>query len=168
MVSKPPFMATRKKLKASDEELEAFYDSLKAFCLNLPYDDALVSKQNANYERIARICQLFAALKNTKVLNKEKLIDSKAMIYTSNHVGSFDQFYIPLALGLDPIFYLVKKKVTSWPIRWNLIYKPTGAVVVDTNSVSSWLEAKTKLLQLLFNGNKVFIMVREADVEKAI
>jgi 1-acyl-sn-glycerol-3-phosphate acyltransferase len=52
---------------------------------------------------------------------------------------------------------LVKKKVTTWPIRWNLIYKPTGVVVVEHDSMNSWKQAKTEIIQYLLHGHNVFI-----------
>ena len=62
-----------------------------------------------------------------------------------------------MLLKNTPIHYLVKKKVTTWLIRWRLLYKPTGAVVIDTNSVASWKTAKEKLIQHLLNESSVFM-----------
>ena len=156
---KPPFLSKKKKLLITDEELDAFYTLLrKYYHLSHPYDRKKVASEEACYRAIARLSHLFANLKRATVLNEDRVIPRQSTIYTSNHIGSFDQFYIAKALGYTtPLHYLVKQKVTRWPIRWNLIYKPTGVVVVDTASISSWKQAKAKLIQYLLNGGNVFI-----------
>jgi 1-acyl-sn-glycerol-3-phosphate acyltransferase len=51
----------------------------------------------------------------------------------------------------------VKDKVIKWLVRWHLIYKPTGVAVVELDNFKSWNNAKSKLIQYLLNGSKVFI-----------
>jgi len=155
--NKAPFMTAKKKQSATDEEIETFYSTLREYYLNLPYDRTKVALEELNYRDIARISAFIATLKRTKVLNKERIISQKSAIYTSNHIGSYDQFYIPKLLKKIPLHYLVKDKVTKWPVRWNLVYKPTGVVVVDTTNLSSWLKAKTVLTQYLLHGGSVFM-----------
>jgi hypothetical protein len=55
------------------------------------------------------------------------------------------------------LHYLVKKKTTTWLVRWNLIYKPTGVVVIDQENIAGWQQAKTKLIQYLLYGGSVFV-----------
>ena len=94
----------------------------------------------------------------TKVLHEELLPpQEEGVIFVSNHIGSYDQFFIAAALGLRPVHYLVNQKVTTWPVRWNFIYKPSGAVVVNQQSLRSWKNAKAQLVQLLLHGHDVFI-----------
>ena len=155
--SKPPFMASSKKAVASDKELEVYYMKLRDYYSNLPFDKVQVAREQNYYQKVARITRFFARLKGTKILHKERIHDNPAMIYTANHIGSYDQFYISSVLAQSPLHYLVKDKVTTWPIRWNLIYKPTGVVVVEAGNLKSWNQAKAKLIQYLLHGNKVFI-----------
>jgi 1-acyl-sn-glycerol-3-phosphate acyltransferase len=156
---KPPTMLSKKRMTSSDEELTDFYTKLRDYHMNLEYDSERVARTQKYYKVVARICRFLSRMKRTGVLNVDKIITdtSMPMIYTSNHIGSFDQFYIPSLLGDMPLHYLVKNKVTSWPVRWNLIYKPTGVVVIDTENLRSWSYARAKLIQYLLHGNNVFI-----------
>ena len=156
-ISKPLFMPSRKKLSVSDEELAGFYSTLRDYYTSLPFDADKAERQGECYKRLAQICRVFAKLKSITVLHKERIAETQPLIYTANHIGSYDQFYIPSLLGITPIHYLVKKKVSQWPIRWNLIYKPTGAIVVDLDSMSSWQQAKAHIAQYLQHGKRVFI-----------
>jgi 1-acyl-sn-glycerol-3-phosphate acyltransferase len=155
--SKPPFMPSKKKLTVSDEELEAFYYSLREYYTRLPYDEKKVKLEEVCYRDFARLSRIFATLKRMTILHRENISKNQPMIYTANHIGSYDQFYIAKVLGNLPLHYLVKKKVTTWPVRWHLVYKQTGVVVVDPESMTSWQQAKAKLLQYLLNGSNVFI-----------
>lgn len=148
--------STQKRL-SSDEALERLYKSLRDQYLKLQFDPILVKKQEYYYKILAQGCRIFAKLKGIKILHKERIADNKPLIFTSNHIGSYDQFFIPALLGTTPIHYLVKKKVTTWPVRWNLLYKPTGAIVVDLDSMSSWKQAKARIAQYVLYGKRVFI-----------
>jgi len=152
-----PFMPSKKKAVASSESLKAFYKDLHDFYLSLPYDKNKVMVEETRYRRIANLAMLFARLKGTKALHEERIYNDQTLIYTANHIGSFDQFYLTTVLESTPIHYLVKKKVTKWIIRWRFLYKPTGVVIIDTDSASSWKKAKEKLIQYLLNGSSVFI-----------
>jgi len=122
-----------------------------------PFDGLQATKEQNYYQKMAKISRFYARLKRTKVLHKERINDESATIYTANHIGSYDQFFISLLLDKTPLHYLVKDKVTTWPLRWNLIYKPTGVVVVASGKPGSWEQAKEKLVQYLRHGNSAFI-----------
>jgi len=154
---KAPFMTSKKKLSVTEEELDFFYNELCRYYIELPYDTERIVEHERNYLRLARMSCVFASLKGTTVLHKDRLKSSQAMIYTSNHVGSYDQFFIPIALGDTALHYLVKDKVAKWPIRWNLLYKPTGVVLVEPKNLKSWNCAKAELIQYILHGSKVFI-----------
>jgi len=154
---KAPFMASKKKLSVADDELDMFYNELRRFYTELPYDHERTVKHERNYKRFARISCFLASIKRVTVLHKDRLKSSQAMIYTSNHVGSYDQFFMPSALGEASLHYLVKDKVAKWPIRWNFLYKPTGVVLVESGNLKSWSYAKAELMQYLLHGSKVFI-----------
>jgi len=149
-------MPSSKKLTATDHELDRFYHGLREYYKALPHDGDATLKQEDAYRRISRVTSLLPKLKCTKVLHPER-ISTEPMIYTANHIGSFDQFHIQSALGDVPLHYLVNDKVPQWPIRWNIIYKPTGAVVVERGSTKSWEQARTKLMQYILHGSKVFV-----------
>jgi len=155
--NRPPFMPSRKRLSASDEELASFYKSLREYYASTSFDVDKAERQGKYYKRVAQICRIFAKLKGVTVLHGKRATDKNPLIYTANHIGSYDQFYIPSLLGIEPMHYLVKKKVAEWPIRWNLIYKPTGAIVVDLDSMSSWQQAKAIIARYLQLGKRVFI-----------
>ena len=156
-IIKAPFMASKKKQLMSDEELDSFYEKLREYYLDLPYDRTKVALEELNYRDISKPFRFFANFKKTVVLNANRIKTKQPTIYTSNHIGSYDQFYITKLLVNTPLHYLVKTKVTNWLVRWNLVYKPTGVVVVDTNSISSWQQAKARLIQYLLHGGNVFI-----------
>ncbi|MCL2188933.1 MAG: 1-acyl-sn-glycerol-3-phosphate acyltransferase [Defluviitaleaceae bacterium] len=154
---RPPTLPPRQRLTVSDEELTDFYLKLREYYINLDFDNERVAKEQKYYRGIANASILFSRLKRTVVLHKEKIKLDTPMIYTANHIGSFDHFYVPSLVGNIPLHYLVKDKVTQWPIRWNLIYKPTGVVVVDISNFRSWTYAKAKLIQYLLHGRNIFI-----------
>ena len=155
--TKPPFLPSRKRKTVSDSELESFYSALREYYLGLPYNNERIIRYEHNYQGIARIACVFTSMKGITVLHKDRLESSQAMIYTSNHVGSYDQFFVPAALGKTALHYLVKNKVSKWYVRWNLLYKPTGVVLVEPENMKSWNYAKAELMQYILHDSKVFI-----------
>ena len=155
--AKLPFLSEKRRRTASDEELVHYYQQVTDYYINLPFDKAENAKQERYYQMVAGFSRILNALKKTKVIYSSDLPKQQGLIYVSNHIGSYDQFLLASALGNRPLHYLVKDKVTTWPIRWNLIYKPTGVVIVDQKSISSWKHAKEQLVQYLYQGYNVFI-----------
>lgn len=154
---KLPFLSEKKRAAASNEEIAQYYQQVTDYYMNLPFDKTENAKRERYYQVEARLFRTLSALKGTKVIHTTTLPEQQGIIFISNHIGSFDQFVLMSALGVRPLHYLVKEKVTTWPIRWNLIYKPTGIVVVDQKSISSWEHAKEQLVQYLYQGHNVFI-----------
>lgn len=158
MPGKSPFLSDRKRAMISEEELEAHCQAVRSYYLDLPFCREQVEKGENYYQWMARFFTPLNFLKMTMVLHGENLPSSGGgVIFVSNHIGSYDQFFLAAALGLRPVHYLVKQKVTTWPIRWNLIYRPSGAVVVDQQSLQSWKNAMTELVQLLVHGHDILI-----------
>jgi len=154
---KVPYISQNKKKNLSDEQLNEFYNEIREFYLNIPFDNRQAYKEEANYLKLSRILRLLPEFKKATVLNQERLPKGNGYIFVSNHIGPYDQFYALKALSEIPLHFLIKEKVTTWPIRYNLIYKPTGVVVINPESIKSWKEAKKKLIQYVLHGRNIYI-----------
>lgn len=158
MSDKLPFLSERKRALISEEELEMYCQAVRSYYLDLPFHKEQVEKGENYYQWMARFFAPLNVFKRTMVLHVGNLPSREAgAIFVSNHIGSYDQFFLAAAFGLRPVHYLVNQKVTTWPIRWNLIYRPSGAVVVNQQSLQSWKNAMTELVQLLLHGHDILI-----------
>jgi len=154
--NRPPHISSVDKKRKSDKELAALYEQVIRYYRTLPFDEKKAAKEDRFYRRLVGPNRIFMALKRTVALRQELLPDDLNGIYVANHIGSFDQFYIGEVLR-GPVRYLVNEKIPTWPIRWHLLYKPSGVVVVDQKSLSSWRQAKTFLNQYVMQGRSTFI-----------
>ena len=168
MMGRCPYLSKRKRLAASEEELSLFNDKVKAYYSNLPFDVSETDKAERYYRFVAKIVRTIAFLKGVTVLNAARVEETDARIFTANHIGSFDQFYIPSLLGLRPLHYLVKSKVMNWKIRWHCVYKPTGVIVVSPGSLSSWQKAKEEIAKLHVENRNIFIFAEGTRGGKTI
>jgi len=141
----------------SDDDLSNRYKNLKKYYLSLPYNIKKVKISEKIYKLYAVFFYFISFLKRVRVIGKDKVPNENGIIFVCNHIGSLDQFYIPRLLGLRPLHYLVKEKVKSWFIRWNLIYKSSGVIIVNQESIESWLNAKYEIIKLLLHKKDVFI-----------
>jgi 1-acyl-sn-glycerol-3-phosphate acyltransferase len=152
-------ISNKKKQSMTDEELGQYYDNLRQYYFCLPFDKEKVKKSSKKYRQFSMFCNLFSIAKRAKYLNKELLLNERGLIFVSNHIGSYDQFYIDRLLRQHKYspHYLVKEKVKCFFIRWNLIYKHVGVIVVNQESIKSWQSAKEEIIKYLLNGRSVFI-----------
>ena len=158
MSSKLPFLLEGKRAVISEDELEMHCQAVRSYYLDLPFHKKQVKKGENYYRWMARFFAPLNIFKRTIVLYSGTLpFRETGIIFVSNHIGSYDQFFLTAALGPRPVHYLVNQKVTTWPIRWNLIYRPSGAIVVNQQSLQSWKNAKTELVQLLLHGHNILI-----------
>ncbi|MCL2603345.1 MAG: 1-acyl-sn-glycerol-3-phosphate acyltransferase [Defluviitaleaceae bacterium] len=143
----------------TDEELGQYYSNMRQHYLSLPFDVKSTEKAEKHYRFFSRIFNLIAIIKRTKMLKEEFLPNEEGLIFVSNHIGSYDQFYIDRLIrkyNYSP-HYLVKEKVMKFFLRWNLIYKHVGVVVVNQESIKSWQSAEKKLIKYLLHKKSVFI-----------
>ena len=140
-------------------EIEEYYNDLRRYYLSLPFNWKKVKTEERHYRSFSFLFNIFAVMRRTVVLNREELTDENGVIFVSNHIGSYDQFYIARLLKKKRLIphYLVKEKVISFFFRWNFIYKHTGVVVVNQKSIKSWQDAKQELAKYLLHKRNVFI-----------
>jgi len=154
--NRPPHISSGDKKRKSDEELAQLYGQVIQYYQTLPFDEEKAAKEDRFYRRLVGPNRVIMTLKRTKVLRQDLLSGNASGIYVANHIGSFDQFYIGKVLT-GPTRYLVNEKIPTWPIRWRLLYKPSGVVVVNQHSLSSWRQAKATLNQYVMHGRNTFI-----------
>jgi len=148
-----------KKLSMTDKELEQYYNNLRQHYLSLPFDEKAIEKSENNFRIFTIFFNLLAIIKRVKILNEELIPNEKGLIFVSNHIGSYDQFYINRLLlkhGYTP-HYLVNDKVTKFFFRWNFVFKHVGVVVVNQDSLKSWQWAEEEIIKYLLYGKSVFI-----------
>ncbi len=157
MSKRAPYLSSKKRETISDEELMKYYDELREYYEQLPFDEKAVAKEEKYCYFLSQFFSFISHLKRIEILNADKLPNENGLICVSNHIGSFDQFFLTSVLKDFRPHYLVKDKVTTWPFRWNVLYKPTGVVVVNQSSMGSWLAAKEKLNNYLYKNRNIFI-----------
>lgn len=149
-------LSKEEKEKLSIEEKNHYFDELKNYYENLPYDEEESKKLESNYVKCLKVgLPLFKLAYKPMVINKENVPKENGVIYVSNHLGSLDQFPIMTAIGNSPTHYLAAS--TLLPLKRGLLYRKTGCIFVDRNDTNSRCDSKEKLAQYVLKGSNVFM-----------
>ena len=149
-------LSKEEKEKLSIEEKNHYFDELKNYYENLPYDEEENKKLESNYVKCLKVgLPLFKLAYKPMVINKENVPKENGVIYVSNHLGSLDQFPIMTAIGNSPTHYLAAS--TLLPLKRGLLYRKTGCIFVDRNDTNSRCDSKEKLAQYVLKGSNVFM-----------
>lgn len=139
----------------SEADMLTYYQQLKNYYLNLPFDDALSSKKRNQCLKLLKILQpIFNKFYQPSSLNENCLSDYHGVIFAANHLHAFD----PLMLTSPGIvdFTLLAKDELLTQVVGNL-FKYIGAVFVDNNDPYSKQISKNELIKTILHGYNVMM-----------
>lgn len=143
------------RCKLSPLEQNIYMRNYKKYLLNKKFDREQNERFDFKYKLFHNI-GMFAMLFNfVKVKGKENIPYQKGMIFASNHLDSYDQFYISKALGCRAIRGLAASSIEN-TFRGR-IFKSLGIKFVDRNDEKSKKEAEEDLCCDLVNENDILI-----------
>lgn len=140
----------------STQEKIEYYENLKKYYMQLPYDYEEIKKLERNYKICYNVgMPIFNLLYKPVVINQELIPEGNGYIFVSNHLGSLDQFPIMSAIGNRPIHFMAAS--TLYNLKRGILYRNTGSIFVDRESSDS-KQAVTQLMnQILVNDGNIFI-----------
>lgn len=143
--------------KMSLEEKRKYFNDLKMYLSNLPFEKEKNDKTEKNYKTLCKIgLPIFNSKFHPTVFNAEKIPDENGVLYVANHNNYYDQFPIISALGCDkPVHFLTATKMLN--MKRGIIYLKTGAVSVDRENSADRENASDEVKKIILNGGNVFI-----------
>lgn len=143
--------------KLNNDEKIKYYEDLKKYYMNLPYDYKKMEKMEKKYKFYVKLgIPFFKLLYKPIIFNKEFIPKNGNCIFVSNHLGSFDQFPIMAAIEDNrPIHFMVAS--TLLDLKRGKLYEKTGSIFVDRENPSSRHEAKELMKQILVNDGNIFM-----------
>lgn len=144
--------------KLSKEDLIKYYENLRDYYRNIPFEDKDLKKQERNYVISNKIgMPVFNMIFKPNIICKDKVPkDNESYIFVSNHLGSLDQFPIISSIGNDrPIHFLTSSTLLG--LKRAILYKATGSIFIDREDPESRLKSKEKMNQILINGGNIFL-----------
>lgn len=143
--------------KMSTEQRIMYFERLKEYYSDLPFDDIKYQKTEKNYRILSRVgLAIYNRFAKPEVFNRELVPDDEGILFISNHNNYYDQFPIISAIGDHrPIHFLTATKMLQ--MRRGTIYLKTGAISVDREDADDREFAKDEINKLLAHKRNVFI-----------
>lgn len=141
----------------TNEEKKVYFQKMKEYYKNLPYDEELYQKTEKTYQLASKFgIPIFNLLYPPTVFNRELLPDENGLLFVSNHNNYYDQFPIISAIGDHrPIHFLTATKMLKLKRGW--IYLKTGAISIDRENEQDRHFAKDEVIKILSHDSNVFI-----------
>lgn len=141
----------------SNEEKIRYYEKLKEYYLNLPFDEQKYFETEKNYQLLSKFgIPVYNIIGKPTVFNRELLPNEDGLLFVANHNNYYDQFPIISAIGDHrPIHFLTATKMLN--MKRGAIYLKTGAISVDREDKDDREFAKDQVTKLLVHGKNVFI-----------
>lgn len=146
---------SNQKSKLDKESLINYYEKMREYYLNLPYDEKTAETNKKNCLKVLNILRfIFNRVYNPINLSNNKLTDYHGVIFASNHLHAFD----PLALinaGITDFRLLAKEELQEQKI--GKLFEYIGSIFVDNTSLYSKQISKNELIKTVLHGNNVMM-----------
>lgn len=159
------FQNPRYFIKLSHEEVDSmersekleYFENLKEYYKNLPYDKIKHDKCEKNYQKVSKIgLPFYNMMYPPTVFNRELVPNENGLLFVANHNNYYDQFPIISALGDNrPIHFLTATKMLN--MKRGNIYLKTGAISIDREDKDDRDFAKDAVTKILSHNSNVFI-----------
>ena len=143
--------------KMSHDEQIDYYNRLREYIKNLPFDEKNHSEKEKNYVKLCKTTSpIFKLLFNPKAFNRNLVPNENGILFVANHNNYYDQFPIITALGDNrPIHFLTATKMLK--MKRGKVYINTGAISVDREDAHDRENSSLEVKKLLLNKKNVFI-----------
>ena len=145
----------KERQKLTSLELQNYLRNYKKYLKQQPYDAEANKKFDRNFNLFHTLGMFPMLFKKIKVEGKENIPYQSGLIFASNHLDSYDQFFISKAIGKRPLRGLAATTIKD-TFRGKLFQK-SGIAFVDRTDEDSKKKAEEKLCIDLVNDNDILI-----------
>lgn len=141
----------------TNEEKIQYFNNLREYYKNLPYDEIKYNSGEKNYSIVSKIgVPIYNLLYKPTVFNRELVPSENGLLFVANHNNYYDQFPIISAIGDNrPIHFLTATKMLN--MKRGAIYLKTGAVSIDREDANDREFAKDEVIKIISNNSNAFI-----------
>lgn len=144
-----------KKNLTQDEYCE-YIRKNKQYLKNIKINEEALEKNQKNFKIFySLLSPVMFAIFRPKVIGKENIPYQGGVIFTSNHLNSFDQFLIQLAVGNRPLIGLAASSIRN-TMRGRMFAK-TGAIFVDRKDPENRSNSEEQLGAHLLHGEDILL-----------
>lgn len=145
----------KERQKLTPFELQNYLRNYKKYLKQQPYNVEANKQFDRNFKLFHTLGMIPMLFKKIKVEGKDLVPYQDGLIFASNHLDSYDQFFISKALGNRPLRGLAATTIKD-TFRGKLFQK-AGVTFVDRIDEESKKRAEEKLCVDLVNNNNILI-----------
>ena len=145
----------KERQKLTPYELRNYLRNYKKYLKQQPYNVETNKQFDRNFKLFRTLGMLPMIFTKIKVEGKENIPYQDGLIFASNHLDSYDQFFISKALGNRPLRGLAATTIKD-TFRGKLFQK-SGVTFVDRTDAEDKKMAEEKLCIDLVNDNNILI-----------
>jgi len=150
-------LSGEERQKLDKGEQIGYLKNYKKFIKGLDVNRELIKKNKRSFRFLYSITKIpFSVLFHSKIEGKENIPYQDGFIIASNHLNSYDQFYISRALGKRQFYGLAASTVNE-TVRGKLFNMLGSAVYIDRNDKASKEKGEEELVTKLVNDQIVLI-----------
>ena len=150
-------LSGEERQKLDKGEQIGYLKNYKKFIKGLDVNRKLIKKNKRSFRFLYSITKIpFSVFFYSKIEGKENIPYQDGFIIASNHLNSYDQFYISRALGKRQ-FYGLAASTVNGTVRGKLFDMLGCAVYIDRNDKASKEKGEEELVTKLVNDQIVLI-----------
>lgn len=150
-------LSREEKLELSQEEKISYLKNYKNYIKNLEVNTKAFEKNKRKFKLLYNITNIpFSIVFKSKIKGKENIPYQNGFIMASNHLNSYDQFYISRALG-NRQFYGLASSTVRGTARGNLFDLLGNVIYIDRNDNKSKERGEEKLVTKIVNDQIALI-----------
>jgi len=150
-------ISREEKENLSIEDRVEYLKSYKEHIKNLVVNEELLKRNKRRFKLLYNLTRMpFSCIFKIKIKGKENIPYQDGFIIASNHLNSYDQFYISRALG-NRQFYGLAASTVNGTIRGK-VFDATGSVIyIDRDSKESKEKGEEELVTKIVNNQNALI-----------
>ena len=150
-------LSKEEKQKLTPEERVNYLKNYKKYIKNLEVNTETLLRNNRRFKLMYNITNIpFSIIFKSKIEGKENIPYQNGFIIASNHLNSYDQFYISRALG-NRQFYGYAASTVKNTFRGKLFEATGGVIYIDRNDSASKQNGEEELATKIVNDQIALI-----------
>lgn len=150
-------LSREEKEELNPEEREAYIDSYRNYIRNLKVNVEAFKRSERRFKLLYHLTNLpFSILFHSKIVGKKNIPYQNGFIIASNHLNSFDQFFISRALGNRQFCGFAASTIEN-TIRGRMFKFTDGAVFIDRESSTSKSAGEEELVKKIMQDKIALI-----------
>ncbi|MDD3392708.1 MAG: 1-acyl-sn-glycerol-3-phosphate acyltransferase [Bacilli bacterium] len=149
-------LSFRERENLDSNELNTYFSTYRLYLKNLYFNREALEIARKNFKLCYAMSKpLLTAIFRPKVIGKKNVPYQKGMIFAFNHLNSYDQYLIQLALGKRHMVGLAASSIKD-TFRGKIFTK-LGSIFIDRNDSLSRKRGEEQLAINLIHGNDILI-----------